>query len=95
MHDQIQALKAFVLDKGLPLTDIALFGLKCPYCGKSDRIRTLENPVQLQGLLSEEEIVQYKRLWAETVPDNKDIGVCKFCHNLLSILSRQRRAEPL
>ena len=95
MHDHIQALKTFVLDKGLPFTDIGLFGLKCPYCGKSDRIRILESPEELQGLLSKEDIAQYRGLWAETISENTDVGVCKFCQNLLRISSGHRLAEPL
>ena len=38
-NEATEVLKTFVLTHGLPKTDMALFGIKCPYCGKSDRIR--------------------------------------------------------
>ena len=43
-NEAAEVLKTFVLTHGLPKTDMALFGIKCPYCGKSDRIRELEEP---------------------------------------------------
>lgn len=42
MNESVQKLRQFVIDHGLPKTDMALFGIKCLYCGKSDRIRQLE-----------------------------------------------------
>jgi hypothetical protein len=43
-NEIVQKFQQFVVDHGLPKTDMALFGIKCPYCGKSDRIRQLEDP---------------------------------------------------
>jgi hypothetical protein len=48
-NEAVEELKKFVLEHSLPKTEMALFGILCPYCGKSDRIRQLENPQALAG----------------------------------------------
>ena len=64
--DKLEAmigLKNFVMEHGLPRTEITLFGIKCPYCGKSDRIRQLETPDDLNGDLAEPDLERYTQLW--------------------------------
>ena len=45
--EAIDKLKALIIENNLPQTDMSIFGIKCPYCGKSDRIRKLEPPEDL------------------------------------------------
>lgn len=94
-NEAIQILQQFILDNGLPKTDMALFGVKCPYCGKSDRIRQLENPEELHGKSDLEDIQRYSDLWAYFKQSNVSLGVCKFCHNPLKIYDKSGNAEPL
>ena len=58
-YDVVQKLQRFIVDHDLPKTDIALYGIKCPYCGKSDRIRGLEDPNELEGIIDPEDIKTY------------------------------------
>ena len=67
-NEAVERLKLFAICHGLPQTDMALFGIKCPYCGKSDRIRALEKPdekkngIKPEGLLkwiAEKEIEEF------------------------------------
>ena len=51
INEAVEKLKTLVLTNGLPKTDMALFGIKCPYCGKSDRIRELEERMEVSPLL--------------------------------------------
>ena len=94
-NEVVQRLQQFILDNGLPKTDMALFGVKCPYCGKSDRIRQLENPEELHGKSDLEDIQRYFDLWAYFKQSNVSLGVCKFCHNPLKIYDKSGNAEPL
>ena len=80
-----EELKTFVLTQGLPKTDMALFGINCPYCGKSDRIRPLEEPHALAGKIDSKNMRTYSSLWDQLVQSNGSLGVCKFCQNLLLI----------
>ena len=48
-NEAVERLKLFAICHGLPQTDMALFGIKCPYCGKSDRIRALEKPDEIKN----------------------------------------------
>jgi hypothetical protein len=88
-------LKFFVLDHGLPKTEMALFGIKCPYCGKSDRIRQLEPPQELQGALPEVDLQQYTLLWQGLAEKDGLLGICKFCLNPLKLHLEEGLAEPL
>ncbi len=46
-HQIVEELKALIIEKSLPRTEVAIYGVKCPYCGKSDRIHRLEPPAEL------------------------------------------------
>ena len=89
-----EELKTLVLTSGLPKTDMALFGIKCPYCGKSDRIRELENPDALSKKMDSKQAAVYLSLWNQLGRSNESLAVCKFCQNLLS-LQDKTSAVPL
>ena len=93
-NEAVEDLKTFVLAHGLPKTDMALFGIKCPYCGKSDRIRELEEPDALTRKLDSKNMAIYFNLWNKLTRSNGSLGVCKFCQNLL-LLDNQASAVPL
>jgi hypothetical protein len=88
-------LKRFVLDHGLPRTEMALLGIKCPYCGKSDRIRQLETPQELHRGLPEADLQQYTALWKSLAEEDGLLGICKFCLNPLKLDLDESLAEPL
>ena len=90
----VEELKTFVLEHGLPQTDMALFGIMCPYCGKSDRIRQLEEPDALAEKMDPKHIAFYVKLWNQLTRSNVSLGVCKFCQNLL-LLQGKACAAPL
>jgi len=93
-NEAAEKLKTFVLTHDLPKTDMALFGIKCPYCGKSDRIRELEEPDALSKKIDSENMAIYFSLWDQLACSNGSLGVCKFCQNLL-LLQDQASAAPL
>lgn len=93
-NEAAEKLKTFVLTHSLPTTDMALFGIKCPYCGKSDRIRELEEPDVLSEKIDSENMAIYFSLWDQLASLNGSLGVCKFCQNLL-LLQDQASAAPL
>ena len=93
-NEATEVLKTFVLTHGLPKTDMALFGIKCPYCGKSDRIRELEEPDALTRKMDSENMATYFNLWDQLARSNGSLGVCKFCQNLL-VLQDKANALPL
>ena len=93
-NEAAEVLKTFVLTHGLPKTDMALFGIKCPYCGKSDRIRELEEPDALSKKIDSENMAIYFSLWDQLARSNGSLAVCKFCQNLL-LLQDQASAAPL
>ena len=86
--------KQIVIENDLPQTDVALYGIRCPYCGKSDRIRELESPEKLFLQIDSKQIQAYILLWETTVQPNEALGVCKFCQNLIK-LNGNDIAEPL
>ena len=94
-NEVIQKLQQFVIEHGLPKTDMALFGIRCPYCGKSDRIRELEDPDELQEGLDPEDIKEYAELWMNLTQSGGSLGVCKFCNNPLNLFLEERKAEGL
>jgi hypothetical protein len=94
-HEVIQRFQQFVIEHGLPKTDMALFGIKCPYCGKSDRIRELEDPAALQEVLQPQDIKKYEELWSYLKQSAGSLGVCKFCNNPLNLLLDEGKAEGL
>ena len=94
-NEMVEKLREFVLQHGLPKTDMALFGIKCPYCGKSDRIRQLEEPEELGGGIEPEEMQKYSYYWKSLTLGEGSIGVCKFCQNPLKISGKEGKAETL
>ncbi len=95
INESVQELRQLVINCGLPKTDMALFGVKCLYCGKSDRIRQLENPEELQGKIDPDHMKKYSALWMSLEQSNDSLGVCKFCQNLLKIYMEEGRTEAL
>src|SRR5512137_769394 len=94
-YENMQALREFVIEHALPKSDMALFGVKCPYCGKSDRIRKLEAPADLPGRLDPNGLWTYTKLWGDLTLTGGALGVCKFCHNLLEVIPGKSEAEAL
>ncbi len=92
--ESTEDLRNFVIDHNLPATEIALFGVKCPYCGKSDQIRKLESPDELTDTIDGEALAAYKAFFNEINSPDPSIGVCRFCRNCL-LLTGKGRAEPL
>ena len=80
-HAAVEQLKNLIITHGLPQTDMALYGIKCPYCGKSDRIHKLESPDDLSQRISKDDTAQYGNLWNQLNPDGSVLGFCKFCLN--------------
>ena len=95
LNDLIEELKTFVIDNDLPKTDMSLFGICCPYCGKSDRIRQLESPADLTGTLSPATMELYSNLWQQLNSQTPELGVCKFCQNPLALSLEKGLAETL
>jgi hypothetical protein len=95
IHDAVEAFRRFVLDHELPKTNLSLFGLRCPYCGKSDRIKPLENPETLSGELPAESLNEYSRWWKEFTLEGNDLAFCEFCRQPLRLLRGSDRAAPL
>jgi len=94
MNQAVEKLKTFVLKHSLPRTDMALFGILCPYCGKSDRIRELEEPTALKEKMDAKYMAIYAELWQQLARSNGSLGVCKFCQNLI-VLQAKAGALPL
>ena len=92
----VEELKKLVIELGLPKSDMALFGIRCPYCGKSDRIRQLEPPEELTGTLDTESLETYEDLWRQfTLSSRAALSVCKFCQNPLELKLKENKADPL
>jgi len=93
----IEQLKLFILENSLPMKDLALFGILCPLCGKTDRIRELENPQELQGLLSSETtgFSFYKECWEKFIDAGHTMAVCKFCNTPLKLNLQKMEARIL
>jgi len=94
-NEAVDRLKSFAIRLGLPKTDMALFDIKCPYCGKSDRIRTLENPDELKNGIDPDDLLLYSEIWMSLAPSGGFLGVCKFCQNPLELIEGEGRAEAL
>ena len=94
-HEVVHKFQQFVIEHGLPKTDTALFGIRCPYCGKSDRIRQLEEPDELQQDMDPEDMKKYTELWKQVTPSGGSVGVCKFCNNPLHLFLEEGKAEGL
>lgn len=87
--EDIEGYRQLIRELGLPQQDFALFGLRCPYCGKSDRINRLEKPEELETCPEE-----YHRLWKKFGGEG-DLVVCKFCEVLLVMGKDRSAATPL
>ena len=96
--DKLEAmigLQSFVMEHELPKTEMALLGIMCPYCGKSDRIRQLETPEDLNGELAKPDLERYIHLWHCLAEAEVVLGMCKFCLNPLRLDLDKCRAERL
>ena len=93
-HERIEQMRSLAINHGLPKTDMALYDVRCPYCGKSDRIMLLETPEELGKTLGADELDSYESIWREIAETTGSIGICKFCQNVLK-LGKKGRAEPL
>ncbi len=94
-NEAVEQLKALTVNHGLPETDMSLFGVSCPYCGKTDRIRPLEPPDQLREDIGPEDMAAYRDLWSLLSPSDRTLAVCKFCQNPLALRENEARAEAL
>lgn len=93
--ETIEDFRNFVIDHNLPATEFALFGVKCPYCGKSDQIRKLESPDDLNGGIDKKALAAYAAFFKKIKSPNPKIGVCRFCRNCLLLLGNgQAEALP-
>jgi len=93
-NHRLDQLKLFAINHDLPKTDMALFDISCPYCGKSDRIKPLERPEELDDSIDSANLAIYTGLWELFNGSDGSLGVCKFCQNPLK-LGGNGRAEPL
>jgi hypothetical protein len=91
-NQAVEDLKHFILEHDLPGTDMALFGVGCPYCGKSDRIRELEAPGRLDSRFQADEASRYAELWSILAGADGLLGICKFCQNVVGLDGRQQAA---
>ena len=95
VEESVLILKRLIIDNGLPKRDLALFGIKCLYCGKSDRIRQLERPDELSGEIDPPDYKTYTDLWEHLAISGSSLGICKFCQNLLRLYVEEGKAEAL
>ena len=95
LKESVDMLQKLVIDNGLPKTDLALFGVKCLYCGKSDRIRQLESPDELQGKINPPDYKTYTELWEHLAISGSSLGICKFCQNILRLYVEMGEAKAL
>jgi len=93
-HGVVEQLKFFIIKKDLPETDFALFNVKCPYCGKSDRIRQLEPPDSLNSKFNPQDLNASIEIWHNLARSGESLGFCKFCETPLKLINN-RSAEPL
>jgi hypothetical protein len=93
--EAMMQINDFVIVHDLPRTDMAHLGIRCPYCGKSDRIRQLETPEELTGDLLNADLEHYKMLRRNLVKEDVTLGICKFCLNALRLDLDKGLAEPL
>ncbi len=87
--EKIERFRAIVVELELPRHDFVLFGVKCPYCGKADRIHKLEDPSELG-----ETSVEYAEIWNK-FRSKGELAVCKFCRQVLLLSEPSGSAFPL
>lgn len=93
--EAIDKLKVLIIDNDLPQTEMSLYGIRCPYCGKSDRIRKLEPPEDLPEAIESEALKLYGDLWRQLNPSAAQLGTCKFCLNPVELILSEGRARAL
>ena len=86
---ELEKFKSLVLQLELPRHDFALFGVKCPYCGKTDRIHKLEEPDEINGAPAE-----YGEVWNKYRPKG-ELSVCTFCRQILALSESRDSAIKL
>ncbi len=89
-----EAIKRLIIECELPRTEMALFGVLCPYCGKTDRIRRLDPPSDLEGVLRAADFNVYKELWHLLVANGGELGFCRFCLTPLRLNMDEGLALP-
>ena len=87
--EEIERFSYIIVELELPRHDFALFGVKCPYCGKTDRIHILEEPSELG-----EAPTDYEVIWNKFRPKG-ELVVCKFCLKVLILSESRGSASPL
>ncbi len=92
--ERIETLREIILQYNLPRSDLALFGVLCPLCGKTDRIRELEPLEDLKNMLSQDEkaVELFEYCYKELLKTNFRLGVCKFCNMPIKIDSEKGQA---
>lgn len=95
IYEAVEKLKALIIKNNLPKTEMALFGIKCPYCGKSDRIHKLESPADLNKAIGTDDLQLYSDLWVRLNPFQKSLGTCKFCLNPVELILDKGSANTL
>mgnify|MGYP001053265903 CR=1 FL=1 len=93
----IEELKLFIMENRLPLIDMALFGVLCPLCGKTDRIRELDPPEKLKASPASQHpsFNLYIMYWQKCTDQNLIMGVCKFCNSPLKLNIKEMKANLL
>jgi len=94
-HTPAEVMKRLVMDHELPRREKTLFGVMCPYCGKSDRIRVLEPPQDLEEEIPENSRNVYAAAWADLAGPGEFLGICRFCVNILKLSGNNSTAVPL
>ena len=87
--EEIERFRAIVVELELPRHDFSLFGVMCPYCGKTDRIHKLEDPSELG-----EAPAEYDEIWNKFSPKG-ELVMCKFCRQILLLSESRGSASPL
>ena len=80
-HEAVDQLARLILTHDLPESDITLYNIRCPYCGKPDRMRELESPGDLNSRLGPRDLAVYSEIWQQFTRADESLGVCKFCNH--------------
>ncbi len=95
-HNEVcEQFQRLIIDNELPKTEMALYGVRCPYCGKSDRIQKLETPGELEYELLSDDLKAYAETWEYLTRDCDSLGTCRFCYNPLKIYPQKGLASPM
>jgi hypothetical protein len=93
-HEAVDQLGRIIITHELPTSDFTLYNIRCPYCGKPDRIRELESPDDLNSRLNSQDLTMYSEIWQQFTGSDESLGVCKFCNNPVK-LKNNNSAQPL